>query len=116
MILKSTYFNAFLGAALLLPVVAFAQGLEGTLEDIQEVIGAAIPVIIGLALLFFLWGVATFILSAGEDDARKKGRQMMLWGIISLFVIVAVWGIVNILVETLGVGGSAAPEAPEIPS
>jgi len=115
--LGSTSFNVMVAAALLVPTgFAAAQGIEQTLEGIQGVISAAIPVLIGLALLFFIWGVATFILSAGEDDGRKKGRQIMLWGIVALFVIVAVWGLVNLLVETLGVGGQAAPSAPSIPT
>lgn len=55
-----------------------------------------------LALFAFFWGLAVFIFQAGDETARGRGKQVMLWGIIALFVIIAVWGIVALLQQIFG--------------
>jgi hypothetical protein len=55
-----------------------------------------------LALLLFFWGLAEFILKAGSEDGRTKGKQHMLWGIIGIFVMFAVYGILKVLANTFG--------------
>ncbi|NBD74153.1 hypothetical protein GVX82_03900 [Patescibacteria group bacterium] len=72
-----------------------------------------IGLVVTLALLFFFWGLAIFIFNAGDDDARKKGRAVMFWGIVALFVIVAVWGLVALLNQILL--GGAEVEDPGVP-
>ncbi|GEM_PF-474753 len=63
------------------------------------------PLIGGLMLLVFIWGVAKYIYSAGNEKALESGRLIMLWGIIGLFILLSVWGIANFLAFNLGIGG-----------
>ena len=65
----------------------------GILNDI-------IPVLILLATVVFLWGVVQFILAAGNEKEREEKKQFIIYGLIGLFAIVAVWGLVNILLYT----------------
>lgn len=66
--------------------------------------------IMALALVFFLWGVAIFILNAGNEEKRSEGRQKMFWGIIALAVMIAIWGIVRLLASVfLPFGGAPLP-------
>lgn len=53
------------------------------------------------ALLFFFWGLATYILNAGNDEKKKEGRNIMIWGLLALFIMVSVWGIINVIRDTL---------------
>lgn len=76
------------------------------LTDIQKMVKVALPIVVALALLFFFWGVAQFILAAGDEEKRKKGQQHMIWGIVGLFVMVAVWGLVSWLGQITGVNGT----------
>jgi len=91
------------------PAIALAQGAPslanvGTLvESISRIINLLIPVVAALALLYFFWGLAVFILNAGDEEKRKKGRDIMIWGIVALFVLASVWGIVSFLGGALGV-------------
>jgi len=62
-----------------------------------------IGVLLALALLFFAWGLAEFILRSDSDEGRETGRQHMLWGILGIFVMVAVIGILRIITNTFGV-------------
>lgn len=83
------------------PALALAQtsslgNIEGTLRNFLDLINnTLLPIVIALALLYFFWGLAKFILNSGDEDAQKAGRNIMLWGIIAFFVMVSVWGIVN---------------------
>ncbi len=61
-----------------------------------------IPIIIGFAVVVFLWGILKFITKAGDEGAQTEGKQLMLWGIIALFVMTSVWGLVHILTNTFG--------------
>ena len=49
------------------------------------------------------FGLAQFIRSAGNSEAIEEGKKKMLYGVIGLFVIVSVWGLVGILRETFGI-------------
>lgn len=55
----------------------------------------------GCALLFFFWGLAKFIFNAGDAKGNQEGRQLMLWGVVALFVLLSVWGLVRFVQETL---------------
>jgi hypothetical protein len=64
-----------------------------------------IPVIIALAGLYFVWGIINyFFFQASSDEARAKGRAFALWGILGFVALFSVWGFVNIVIDTLGIG------------
>ena len=67
---------------------------------ILEFIAYLIPLLIALGLLVFLWGMAKFILHAEDEGKREEGRQLMMWGVIGLFVMVSFWGLTKILIGT----------------
>ena len=98
----------------LAPAMVLAQGGGGGgLADFLGVIidlinGVLVPLVIALAVLIFIWGVLVYVL-AKSDDAKEKGRDYMIWGIIGLFVIVSVWGLVNVLGGTFGLDLGAPP-------
>ena len=100
-----------LGIAYFAPFLVFAQQTaQGILLVIASIFDIVIPFIITLALIYFLWGVATYIMNSGDEEARKTSRAVMIHGIIALFVIISVWGLVAILNSTFGIaaGGGAA--------
>ena len=58
----------------------------------------------------FFWGMALFVLHAGEEEKREEGKKKMLWGIIAITIMFAIWGIVKFL--QVGIFGSIVPGAP----
>ena len=72
------------------------------LERFAELVGTAIPIAFALALLFFFWGVAQYIRKSGDE--KEEGKQVMVWGVVALFVISSIWGIVAFIRGELGVG------------
>lgn len=86
------------------PFAAFAAGSVGTaLDRVGALITQATPIVVALALLAFFWGLVTYIFGSSNDEKRKKGIHIMVWGIIALFVMLSVFGIINALQSTLGV-------------
>ncbi|MES2416249.1 MAG: hypothetical protein V4504_00950 [Patescibacteria group bacterium] len=68
------------------------------------IIGSSVtPFIFGLAILVFIWGVVQYIAGAEEEAKREKGRQFIIWGLIGIFAMISVWGLVRVLNNTFGV-------------
>jgi hypothetical protein len=100
-----------LGTLLLVsvPYVAFAAlsgDISSSAKSFSEIVDAlvnnVIRSLVGLALssglVVFLYGVLKFILAAQKGDATEvgKGREFMGWGLVALFVMFSVYGIVNL--------------------
>jgi hypothetical protein len=63
-----------------------------------------VPVIFVLAMLCFIWGVVNYFFFQGNnEEAREKGRQFILWGLLGMVALFSMWGFVNIVVSTLGI-------------
>ena len=104
--------------ALVTPFMVFAQSGTVAVEDkcadvggatlqyiickIALLINTIIPILIILGVLYFIWGVITYVISA-DEEAKTKGRDKMIYGLIGLLVIVSIWGLVAILRNTFGV-------------
>jgi hypothetical protein len=73
------------------------------------IVSALIPLIFVLAFFFFLIGILRFM-NAGDNSARKEAaKNYIVWGMIGLFVMVGVWGIIKILGRTLGMDQPTVP-------
>ena len=79
-----------------------------------EIFNLAIPILIALGIVYFIWGVVTYVI-ASDEEAKKKGRDKMIFGLIGLLVITAVWALVGILSNTFDVSGEATVTIPTIP-
>lgn len=71
-----------------------------------------IPFLGMVAFLVFVFGVARFIKAAGEKEV-KDSKNILIWGIIGLFVLVTIWGIVAFISGEFGFGGGR-PAIPQI--
>jgi hypothetical protein len=103
---KNTNIYILIASMLLLPVITLAapfDGVKGLLQTFLGMLNSLIPLIFGLALIYFFWGTAQFVLHSGEQKARDEGKQKMLWGIIAIFVFVSIWGILGFIGNTLGI-------------
>ena len=98
--------------ALSFPAIASAQGITRLLEEFGDLINPTIGVLVAIGLLVFFWGLAKFIFRVGGDEkAVEGGKKLMLWGLVALFVMVTVWGIVAFMEDAFLPGPSGAPSA-----
>jgi hypothetical protein len=107
-----------LGAAMLAPFAASAQqlsNLQTLLNSIKNLVSLALPIVVGLALLGFFWGLMKFIFNAGDEGAKDEGKRIMIYGVIALFVMVAVWGLVGFIGSALGIETGGQADIPTVP-
>lgn len=98
-------------ALLATPVVALAAAPRTFLELsdlIVIILDNATMVLIVAGVVIYFYGISTNILNFSEDGYAKV-RAYFLWGIIILFVMVSIWGILKILQDTLFGPSSNSP-------
>ena len=116
-----------LGALVLLPQFAFAASCSTMPNDtLAEIISrvicfinsSLIPFGFALATLFFIYGVVSYVVKGDDEEARKKGREFIMWGIIAMFVMVSIFGLVALLSNTADLPNdpTAPIEIPEAPT
>ncbi len=105
------------GALALLPLAALAQGggslsnLSKLVDSVGNIIRTLIPLLVAVALLVFFWGLIKYIRAANDPAEAGTGKSIMIAGVIALFVMVSVWGIVGFIGDAVGIdqGGDITP-------
>lgn len=59
-------------------------------------INTVIPVLGGIALVLFLVSVVRYIQKAGDAHGKSEEQKAMLWGLVALFVLFSIWGILRV--------------------
>lgn len=93
------------------PALAFAanQGLLDILQfNIVPILNAIIPVLITIGVIYFIFGIVQYVI-ADDEQAKDKGKNRMLWGLVGLFVIVTFWGLLTVIGNTFGINAEAPP-------
>jgi hypothetical protein len=67
---------------------------------IVDLVNIAIPILVSLAVIGFIWGITQYGFNQDSEETKKTARKMMVWGIIIIFVMVSIYGILNILTNT----------------
>ena len=98
-------------SAIIVPMVAFAQAND-LLGNVSRVLRLIIPVLMVLATVIFVFGVVMYVIAGGDEDKLSTAKGYIIAGIIGLFVMVAVWGIVQALAGTLGLTNATIPSGP----
>lgn len=104
------------GAVALFPLVSFAalDNINSFIVDIGGIVNTIIPILFAIALLGFFYGLVLYIFASEHES--DKAKKYMLWGVVALFVMATVWGLVNFLGDAVGIDPAAAPAvAPLIP-
>jgi hypothetical protein len=118
--MKSTLFTAL--ALLTAPAFVFAQrdpdlgNFTTLVEGVQDIIDLLIPVAASLAVLFFFWNLAQFVLGSKSAEDKAENKSSMLWGLVAIFVIFSLWGLVEFLRDTFGVERGSNQNVPSIAS
>lgn len=112
---------SLIATAFLLPAVAFAQNDSGTslsqINNVNNIIdkiagfaNTAVYLLVALAVLYIVYYTVMYFIKGKEgDEGRREAGMQILWGVVGLFVIISIWGLVNILVNTFPVGDNQAP-------
>jgi len=111
----ASFFGIVFLFLIITPFVSFAVTTLGEIEvAVLEVFNKIPPLLIGLAVVFFLWSVVKFIKSGDNEDARAQGKALMAYGIIAIFVMVSLWGLIGILRNTFDIEDEKQSNTPDI--
>jgi hypothetical protein len=101
------------------PTLVFAQnltGLDTLVQSIGRLVRLALPVVVGIALLAFFWGLAKFIFQQGNEEQKTEAKKIMIWAVVAFFVMVSVWGLVGFLQRAFGINPTSTPgQLPTVP-
>jgi len=109
---KSNIFYLGLSLTLFSPLVIVAAPAD--FKDVVSIgvgaLEAVLPVIVLLAFIYFLWGLAHYI--RADKDKSSESKTIMINGVVALFIISSVWGFVWILTRTfIGPAGANTPSS-----
>ena len=104
----------------LAPVMAFAQdvdsgtstGLTTFLESIRGWMGQITSLLFAAAAMVFFWGLVKFI---WQPEEKEKGKDLMIWGILAIFIMFSLWAIIKFLQTSTNTGGQDSITPPSIP-
>jgi len=106
--IKNIFFGIF--SLWFAPNIIFAQtkpkDFSGLTSNILIVIGGLVNVAMAFAVMYFLVGVVKYLTQQGNEKARSEAIQTISWGLLGLFVMITVWGLVKLIQQSLVGGGS----------
>ena len=68
----------------------------------RVIINPLIVFLFALAVVYFVYGLVKYLLTPDNEEIRTSSKSHMLWGIFGMFIMIAVFGIMNILLKTVG--------------
>lgn len=99
-------------AASLLLVPAVASAAPRTFSEAVNLLVTIIDTGTGLLILagivVYFWGISTNILKM-KDEGSQAFKAYFIWGIIAIFVMVSIWGIIELLQNTIFGGDYYSP-------
>ena len=88
-----------------------SQGVRGVINLFITIGLKIIPLLGAAAFLIFVLGVARFIKSTGSEKESKDSKNLLIWGLVGIFVLATIWGIISFLEGEFGFGsGVAVPQ------
>jgi len=87
----------------LAPVAVFAQQItdaNGLTAKITNIGNTIVVLLISFSVIWIIVNVVRYLIAGADSTARKEGGMSILWGVVGLFVILSIWGLVAILSNT----------------
>ena len=78
--------------------ITTAQGFLDKIND--AILFPLIVLLMGLALLIFLWGAFQYVLKSGSEEGRETGRRHLMWGIIGMLIMLSAYALLEIAAGT----------------
>ena len=96
-----------------LPKIALAQDIQNILNEVNSFFQNVAPVLLGVLVLLFLWGLTKYVLQTDSVEGKESAKNIMIWGLVTIFIIVTMWGLVGILIDLFG-ADPVVPTWPQI--
>lgn len=77
------------------------EKLNQTVTQLTNTVNLIIPLMLAVAVVVFIYGVIRYILAEGEID-RNKAVGRIVWSVVAIAAILAVWGLARLLIDVFG--------------
>ena len=85
--------------------VAYAS-VDSFISNVNKlIVNPLIILLFALAIVYFLYGIFQFISNQENEEAKTKGKSHMIWGIIGIVIMMGVFTILNIIMDTFNING-----------
>lgn len=81
-----------------------ALGIGGIFDLLGSFLSRGMLLLISVAVVWFAYNVFQYTIS-GNEEKKQTAKNGMFWGIVGIFVMVSIWGLVAILQQTFGTAG-----------
>ncbi len=90
---------------LLFTIVYGASNADSVINEIvpkivDNIVVPVFEVLFGMTILVFIWGLYGFF--NGDDEKRNQSKNHMLWGVVGMFIMISVYGIIRFVANTVG--------------
>jgi hypothetical protein len=84
-------------------MVAHAQTVDGIINLVTtQLLQPFVMLLFALATILFLWGVVEFLINAGDEEGRDKGKRHIIWGLLGMVIMFGAIGILNVVINFVG--------------
>lgn len=67
----------------------------------KVIINPLIVLIFSLAVVYFIYGLVRYLVSPDNEEVRKSSKSNMLWGLVGIFIMISVYAIINMIINTI---------------
>jgi len=94
-------------ALALLPLTSYAQTydistIEGIVVAVSGILETILPALVAIAVFMVVWFTFMLVVNAGDPEKRKSALHGIFWGIIGIFLMYSIWGIIRVFTNTVG--------------
>ncbi len=80
------------------------MNIYGLLNNVvQYILQPIVVLLFAIALTVFFYGIVKFIRDTGNGGDVEDGKRSIFWGIVGMFIMVSVYGIIRVLLRTFGI-------------
>lgn len=87
------------------------NGVMGVVNCLKSVFAVLINLMVAASVVVIVWGAFKMIYN---EEGRDEAKKTIYYGVIGLFVMISIWGLVNILDNTFKLSRSGPTTMPQI--
>lgn len=81
----------------------------------DDILWPIITLLIVLATVSFMFGAVKLLFASKEPKKLEEGRKFIIYGLLGLFTIVAMWGLVTVIKRTFNLSETKIPKPENLP-
>ncbi len=89
-------------ALIFAPMLASAASIFDTVSLANALLNSLIGLLITAAIVALFWGIVRYLFSQGSE-AKTDGLKVAMYGVVAIFLMVSIWGIIRLLQNTFKV-------------